>query len=236
MESRNKANIYHKSNYNGFIKKVITIQNNLKYRVQYIILKEFSDQYKTITNESISTYQRRLLCKVIPVQHVIIKELVDTIHNYARYKTFFSYGEYLKSLYDIYRSRIIYSQDDTLQYTNGAINIRSITIDNISDTMNPLLENGCEIKIKSDIPEYFSIFLETSNITICGTVHGTVFNKYGSITITNAKECTGNMVTVFGTLSINGKILNRSLQHMLFVPTNFCEKNKTQFYNDQKNK
>ncbi|WDM85665.1 hypothetical protein K6025_02375 [Ehrlichia sp. JZT12] len=227
MESRNKASFHGTNSIHGFKTKVITIQNNLKYTVQYIILKEFLKQHKKITTGPISEYQEKILNKTNSIRHTIIRNLLDIIHYYTQHKAFFSYGEYLKHLYNIYTSYVIYSKINPLLGTKGGINTKLITINNISNIIAPILENGCDIRIDTNIPPYFSIFLETSNITISGIVHGTVFNKYGNITIINAKEeCTGNIMSIFGTTSINGKIIDTEFQYELFIPKDLCKEIK----------
>ena len=224
MISRYKIRKHKNSETDLFQEKCVTINSNLKYYVQYIILKELLEQYRESLSTPNSTDQKKMLSKASTIKYALKRELLDRFYHYVQYYTFFLYGEYLKSLYDIHESYVIDFNISPLQITKGVVSRNHLKIiKNILDITYPILESGCDILIESDIPQHFSIFLETSDIRIIGTVYGTVFNKYGNITITSKNKCTGNIMSIFGTATINNSIhINKHSQFKLFIPKYFC--------------
>ncbi|AAZ68353.1 hypothetical protein [Ehrlichia canis] len=204
-------------------KQDIIIDNNLKYRIQYYLLSSLIDQ--CFDTETIKTYSEEALFLTDNTRKNIIQKLGEILHHHVQKKTFSSYAKYLKNLYEIQELYFTEKGYDLLSTTLQHITLRklNITQQNMSYTFSPLLDNGCDININCNIPEYVDIFLETSDITISGTVYGNIFSKYGSITITNAKEdCSKNVVSIFGVVSINGKIINQKLPNELIINSNFC--------------
>ncbi|WP_205745108.1 hypothetical protein [Ehrlichia minasensis] len=205
-------------------KQDITIDNNLKYRIQYHLLSSLIDQ--CFDTEIIKTYNKEALSATDNIRKNIIHKLGEILSHHVQKKTFSAYAKYLKNLYEIQELYFTEKGYDLLSMTLQHITLRelNITKENMSYTFSPLLDNGCDINIKCNIPEYIDIFLETSNITISGTVYGNIFNKYGSITITNAKEdCSKNVTSIFGVVSVNGTIINQKLPNELIINSNFCK-------------
>ncbi|AHC39128.1 hypothetical protein [Ehrlichia muris] len=213
-------------------KRDITINNNLKYNIQYTILTSFIDQCFDNNTNYQTSYTSEILFETFVIRNKIMNQLKATLFQYVQKKAFFSYAKYLQNLYNIQASYVIERDIDLLRTTKQFIGLKAIHIldQKIFHNLNPLLDNGCEINIKCDIPKYTEIFLEISNITISGTVYGSIFNKYGSIIITNAKEeCSENIISIFGTVSINGRIIQKKLPDTFTIPPNFCSniKDKT---------
>ncbi|KJV65924.1 MULTISPECIES: hypothetical protein [Ehrlichia] len=226
VSSDNGINLLDRIAYNSsHNKKDITINNNLKYNIQYTILTSFIDQCLNNNINYHTSYTNEILSKTFTIRNKIINQLKATLFQYVQKKAFFSYAKYLQNLYNIQASYVIERDIDLLRTTKQFIGLKAIHIVNqkIFRNLNPLLDNGCEINIKCDIPRYTEIFLEISDITISGTVYGSIFNKYGSIIITNAKEeCSKNIISIFGTVSINGRIMQKKLPDTFTIPPNFC--------------
>ncbi|ABD45145.1 conserved hypothetical protein [Ehrlichia chaffeensis str. Arkansas] len=210
----------------------IIIDNKLKYKIQYIILSSFIDQcFDTDTNPT-TIYKTEILLLTSEIRSKITNKLKTTLFQYVQKKAFSSYAEHLRNLYNIQASYVIEKNIDLLRTAEQFIGLKSIHILNQRTfrKINLLLDSGCEINVKCDIPTYTEIFLEISDITIFGTVYGSIFNKYGSITIIDAKEeCSKNILSIFGTVSINGKIIKNNLPDIFTIPANFCRniKHKT---------
>ncbi|AHX04752.1 hypothetical protein [Ehrlichia japonica] len=206
-------------------KKEITINNNFKYNIQYTMLTLLIDQCFDLNPKYRTTYTSEILFKTVEIRNRIMDQLKTILFQHVQKKTFFSYAKYLQNLYNMQASYAVEKDVDLLRTTKQFIGLEAIHIFNqeIFSNINLILDNGCDINIKCDVPTYTKIFLEISDIHISGTVYGSIFNKYGSIIITNAKEeCSQNIISIFGTVSINGRIIKKKLPDMFTIPPNFC--------------
>ena len=207
-------------------KRDIIINNNFKYNIQYTILTLLIDHCFDLNLNYKTTYTDEILFKTFEIRNRVMNQLKTTLFQHVQKKTFFSYAKYLQNLYNMQASYAVEEDIDLLRTTKQFIGLKAIYIFNqeIFRNLDPFLDNGCEINIKCDVPTYAEIFLEISDITVSGTVYGSIFNKYGSIIITDAKEekCSKNIISIFGTVSINGKIIKKKLPDTFTIPLNFC--------------
>ncbi|QGR02398.1 hypothetical protein EDL79_01760 [Ehrlichia ruminantium] len=193
----------------------ISYTNPLRYHARYIILETLI-QYHNTQHIPESTGSKFIDQQQQSALASLKNRAENKFHRSLKNKVFSSYAQYLKGLLAIITSDSIMYQPSA-QYENTYIfsHTKVMVISKITYHMLPIVDIGAEIHIYCNIPEYATIFVETSNVTIYGEkIFGKIFSIYGTIKIENngtqtIEEVRPRIHSLFGRVIMNDRVINQ---------------------------
>ena len=191
----------------------ISYTNPLKHYIHYVTLEtliEYHNTQQVLESTGNSFIDEQHEAAISSLKSTVEERFRKSLKN----KIFLNYAQYLKNLFTIITStpktNTISSQDIYRFCETRAMGISKITHDIL-----PILDIGTDLRIYCNIPEYATIFSETSNVIIYGReIHGKVFSIYGTIIVENnithtVEEIRSRIHSLFGRIIINGRTVDQ---------------------------